>query len=192
MPGASEITSSLRGAWLLLWREPGAYQHFTQTVGGFWRSFLAIIAIFPMYLLTLTVAPEIRQVDIPGSEVGDTAFFIRNGLALLVEWGAYPALMVFVARLIDRTGRYALYIIAYNWSAILVMAAFALPVILFQFGLASTSLVVLLSFAATVIALYYRWYVARTALEVTGIIALAIVAGDLALGLLINMLFVGI
>ena len=83
---------------------------------------------------------------------------------------------------------YARYIIAYNWSSVLVIALLMPPLILLDLGLVGPGFAVFLSFVLMLVSLYYRWYVAQTAFATTGLIAGALVLADVALSLLVNRL----
>jgi len=53
-------------------------------------------------------------------------------------------------------------------------------------GLAPTGALVVLGFIAAVITLSYQWYIARAALEVSGVGAAGLVAGEFVLGQVIH------
>ena len=72
------------------------------------------------------------------------------------------------------TARYSALVIAYNWSAIIVMLLFNVPLALFGLGLASPFLTLALLIEIFVFALYYRFFVAVTALQAGASTAMAV------------------
>ena len=178
-----EANRSLYASWLLLIRETDGYRHFSQTEAGFWRSFAAILIIAPLYLYAGTV-----QIEVPGEPVPAAPPLAAAIVGLVLQWIGWPLAMVPIARWLGLAHAYARYIIAYNWSSVLVVAVMVPPLMLLDIGLIGPGLTALLAFLLTLAALYYRWYVALTAFETTGIMAAALVVADVVLSLLINTL----
>jgi hypothetical protein len=177
-----EASRSLYASWLLLRRDAGGYRHFAQSEAGFWRSFSAILIIAPLYLYASSVHIQLPG-DAAAAPAPPAALF---GLAL--QWVGWPLAMVPIARFAGLQHGYARYIIAYNWSSVLVVAVMMPPLILLDLGILGVEMTVLLSFVLLLVTLYYRWYIALTALETTGIVAGALVLADLVLSLAINRL----
>lgn len=192
MAAWDEIADGLTGAWLLANRDLAGYGCFNQTADGFWRSFMAIPLVAPLYLYAVTAEADLAAATgsdsaEPAGETG-AGFYVVNSLALVLEWAVYPLVLALLANTIGIARRYAVYIIAYNWSSVLVMAAFVPPVLLFDLGILGVGGALLLNFVVMLAALYYRWYVARTALETTGAVAAGLVVGDLILSVSVNRL----
>jgi hypothetical protein len=74
-------------------------------------------------------------------------------------------------------------VIAYNWTTVYVVAAIIPVLLLRQADLIGAGLAALLSLAVIGWSIFIRWYVARKALEVDGMMAIALVAADLALSI---------
>jgi hypothetical protein len=178
-----EAQRSLYASWLLLIRDTGGYRHFAQSEAGFWRSFSAIVIIAPLYLYASTVHVELPDTTAPP---GPSLAAAMAGLVL--QWVGWPLAMVFIARFAGLQQRYARYIIAYNWSSVLVVALLMPPLILLDLGLVGPGSAMLLSFLLMLVSLYYRWYVAQTALDTTGVVAAALVLADFVLSLFVNRL----
>jgi hypothetical protein len=183
MSWLDEAIQSLYGSWLLLMRETEGYRHFNQSESGFWRSFSAILMIAPLYLYGTTV-----PVDLPKDAALESPSLAAALAGLVLQWVGWPLAMVLVARFAGLQRWYARYVIAYNWSSVLVIALMMPPLILLDLGLVGPELAVLVSFVLLMISLYYRWFIARTALETTGIIAMALVVGDFVLSLAVTRL----
>lgn len=187
LPGLNEIYFSLRGAWRLFWRDEAGYEDFDNTAGGFWRSFAVIVLIFPLYFIAFHAEQRILLLAANETEVITRSSFVPVAAALIIDWFAYPALMAYLVRLFDLGGRYVPYIIAYNWTSLLLMVFMMPAFLLFLGGVIEPGTAMGLNFTLTVFALYIHWYVAYSALKVNGIQASAFVAIDLLMSLTINM-----
>jgi hypothetical protein len=62
------------------------------------------------------------------------------------------------------------------------------PLVMLDIGLVGPVFALMLSFALMLVSLYYRWYVALTALETTWLVAMALVLADVVLSLAVNRL----
>ena len=179
-----EVRQSLFGSWLLLIRDTGGYGYFSQSESGFWRSFSAIVIIAPLYLYATTV-----HVELPGEAAAAAPPSLTAAMVgLVLQWIGWPLAMVVIARLAGLAHAYARYIIAYNWSSVVVIAVMMPPLILLDIGLIGPGSAVALSFAVLLVSLYYRWYVALTAFGTTGLVATALVIADVVLSLAVNRL----
>lgn len=182
-----EAQRAVTGCWRLFLRDTDGFDEFDLTERGFWLSFTAIIPIAPVYVYAATVKiPVDPIVDTPQDEPS----MVLSAVGLVVQWIAWPLVMAFVARLIGLAHYYSRYIIAYNWSSILVMAAQLVPVLLIAQGGSTVETGQLLFAAILAVVLYYRWYIAFTALETGAAIASALVLGDLVLSFAITQLVV--
>jgi len=181
-----EAGQAIYGSWLLLIRNTEGYRWFAQSEDGFWRSFSAIVIIAPLYLYATTV-----QIELPGEQGPVASPSLAAALvALLLQWIGWPLAMVPIARLAGLQHGYARYIIAYNWSSVMVIVFMLPPLILLDLGLAGPGPAMFLSFLLMMVAFYFRWYLARTAFETSGLIAAALVLADFVLSLTINRLIV--
>lgn len=180
MNWADEAISALRGSWRLFLRDTGGFEDFNLSVGGFWRSFAVIIAVAPFYLYAVMVQNGIQLPDQPPSE---PVSINLAAIGLVAQWFAWPLVMAIIARFAGLARNYARYIVVYNWSAILVMAIQMVPVLLLTQGEALFGLATLVFFVIYAVVLYYRWYIAQTALDATPAMAWALVIGDLVLSI---------
>ena len=96
--------------------------------------------------------------------------------------------MITVSRLLDRQQHYVRYIVAYNWSSVYVIAALVPIFILQQIGLMSIGFGAVLSLCVIIWSLYYRWFVAKVALDVSAFTATMLVIGDLAMSIVASMI----
>jgi len=188
LPDFEEILRSLRGAWRLFRRDETGYEQFSNTIGGFWRSFAVIILIFPFYFIAWRAEQQIIGIATKEAPAitGDVSF-ATVALALILGWFAYPAVMALLVRIFHLGGRYVPYIIAYNWTALLIMGLLMPPFLLFLTGVIEAGTAMGINFSLTLFALYFHWYVAFTALKTTAALAAAFVAIDFLLSVIINI-----
>ncbi|NNE22444.1 MAG: hypothetical protein HKN11_07510 [Rhizobiales bacterium] len=175
-----EALSSLRGSWRLFMRDTGGFEDFDLSMRGFWRSFAVIIVVAPFYLYAVIIQDGIQLPDQPPHE---TTSLNLAAAGLVVQWFAWPLVMAIIARFAGLAHNYARYIVVYNWSAVLVMAVQMVPILLLAQGAAMFGLATVVFFIFYAVVLYYRWYIAHTALETTPAIAWALVLGDLVLSI---------
>ena len=186
MPSIAEITNAIAGSILLARRDLGGYRYFDLSLGGFWRSFLAYFLIVPFYL-AIANAERGLAADLgeAGSREIDNIMLIRC-LVLAAEWIIFPVAMIWVCRMLNLGHRYVQFIVAYNWSSVPAVAFLTPPFLLYQLGIIGAGGTVLTYFVLTGAVIYYRWFVARTALDTTPMNATGIVAFDFVLGLVIG------
>lgn len=181
-----EATGAIFGAWRLARLDPHGLSYFNATETGFWRSFFAALLTAPVYILM--VALDYAQQPLAASD-GEGRIVIVHAIAYAISWTAFPLAMATVARLIDRQRHYIRYIVAHNWGNVLEMALFLPVTVVAASGVPQ---LVVLPAVAMLLIFAYRWYVTRTALEITGFQAMAIVGVDLALDIALMMAMHGL
>jgi hypothetical protein len=170
MLGPGEIARGLYGAWRLARLDVGGLSYFDLTIRGFWRSFLVAVLLAPFYAAIVAL----RHDPAAGEDLGVEIFasFIGYGLG----WAAYPLAMVAVARALDLGRHYVPFIVAYNWSQAVIMAALLPLVVLGAVGALPASLADFLMFLVLIASLAYLWFIARMALRASAAVASAVVA----------------
>lgn len=179
MVSSREAANSLFGAWRLARLDPRGLSLFNTTEAGFWHSFYAAIICVPGYVMMVML--DYADTPLPVSDERLTAV---HTIAYVISWTAFPLAMSWGARLLDREQFYVRYIVAHNWANVLEMALF-LPATVF----AATGLswfTILPALAAFVI-FAYQWYVARTALMISGAQAMAVIGLDLLIDIALMM-----
>ena len=188
MPDLHEIIRSLTGTWILARRDLAGYSYFNHTAEGFWRSFTAIIFIAPVLLVFASF--DLAAITEAQRDTGETpdaaAFYFGKLVMYVVGWISFPIIMVFVARALSLTRNYALYIIVFNWSSILVEAVLLAPAAMFYIGLIGAKAAGGLGWICLLLAVLYRWFIAKTALETTGLVASALVLLEFTLAIAIS------
>ena len=179
MVTAAEFARAIYGAWRLALLDRKGLDCFDGTIEAYWKSFNAAAIVAPAYVLLLFVG--LAGADIPG---GWLVFLAVQALAYVIDWVAFPLIMIHVCDRIGRFDRYLRYIAVHNWSRVLRVALLVLVTVLSKGFLGGAALPVL---AATGAILFYQWFITRNALEVSGRGAAAIVGLDLIITLAINV-----
>lgn len=180
MIAGREIAFALFGALRLLVLDRGGMAYFNRTVEGFWRSFFAAVIVVPGYAVLTLLHLGVEPVTAHPLRV-----FLIETIAYVVGWVAFPLAMFYIARLMQRDAQYIGFIVAYNWAAVLQMAAFLFATAIASGPLGGGGAAAALTLAMTLAILLYQWYIARTALEVGGGKAAGVVVIDVALALFI-------
>lgn len=179
-----EAARSIVAAAKLAWRDTAALADFNNTSAGFWRSFSALFLIAPFYLFIASIDwnPDAAGAVAPASPQSQM-------LSLALQWMLWPAVMIFVTKQIGLGAQYSRYVIVYNWSNVLIIAAIASPAILFRSGIVSFPLTATLSTVLQFATIYLEWYLTRLSLATNGFVAAAIVLGNLLLSVAIVLIF---
>lgn len=104
--------------------------------------------------------------------------FTVHAIAYVISWTAFPLAMATVVRMLNRERHYIRYIVAHNWADVLEMVLFVLATGLAATGVAWFTMLPALSAFAI---FGYQWNVARIALEITGLQAVAVIGLDVLL-----------
>jgi hypothetical protein len=175
MISAREATASIYGAWRLARLDPRGLSYFNATEQGFWRSFWAAAISAPAYILIVAFGYAQQAPAASNARV-----FAVHAIAYVINWTAFPLALATAARMLGRERHYIRYVVALNWASLLGMVAFVLAT-----GLAATGIAwfTILPALSTFLVIGYQWYVARLALEISGLQAAAVVGLDVLIEL---------
>ena len=177
MPDSQEIIRSIQGAFLLARFNIAGMTYFNVTVDGFWRSFFAAVLLAPVIVFTGLVfyaGSDFQAMRIVAVETGQ----------YIAGWVVFPVVMIFVARSMNLTGRYAGYIIAYNWSSVIQVALFT-PINLALSNSGPSWVLEFVWLSALAYLVIYLVFIAKTALATKLSIAISLVGLDMLLTLVI-------
>jgi|AGTN01.2.fsa_nt_gi hypothetical protein len=172
MISLAEVARGLFGAYRLARRDPGGIALFDDSPRGYWRSFWAAAVAAPAFLILDAATGGF------GQGFGPRQAMIQ-AIAYVIDWTAFPLVMIGVADALGKWPRYMRYIVAYNWAAVLQIALL-LPLALMAVAFPSPPTLILAQVAGVVM-LVYRAYVAHVALQVGFGMAAAIVLLDVLL-----------
>lgn len=182
IPSPLEIARAIYGAWRLAHLDVAGMSFFDRSVEGFWKSFFAAVLVLPGYVLILMM----HAAGGDGYSAGPARILVVESLTYVIAWVAFPLVMFYLAQNIGRAGEYTGYIVAFNWAQILEIAAFLPVKAVTTAQLLPEPLGGLLSLALDILVLAYEWFIARTALRMTGQGAAGIVLLTLALGIVVQ------
>ena len=182
IPPQKEIRVSLAGAWRLMMFDSGGLNSLNHSVDGFWRSFFAAVVAVPLFLIANFLHTS-ELLAAPSSGTGVHLFRYTLG------WIAFPLVMVVLTRLLNRTHRYASYIIAINWLAV---PQWALVLVVSAFGMVlGDSVGNLMPMLLLVLLLSYDFFITRIVLELTVGKATLVVTIGVLLAVLLDTLILG-
>jgi hypothetical protein len=206
--GFRYIRDSLAGAFEVMLGRPEGLNRLDTSIDGFWRSFGAIVFIVPFALLALisqqpllteagsppeiatesgpSPSPEAEPVPAEPLTGADVAL---DGIALLVDWFAFPLFFAVLARPFGLASHYVPFIVARNWASVIIGAMVAVVHVLHLLGMLPTAAMPYALLVAIAVSLRFSYVIARTALFVSVAVALPIVILDLLLSLTIWSLF---
>lgn len=180
-----DVVAALYGAVRLARFDAGGLAYFDISVNGFWRSFLAAVLVLPLY--TALVAVRYGMADAPGG----VGAIVIDGLAYVINWVAFPVVMLTLSKVVDRERNYLRHIIAYNWATGLQHIVSLPLAILVLGGALPMELGAFLSLLVLGWVLIFSGYVAHIALDVPPGTAAGLVLVDLLIGLIVNALAAG-
>jgi len=177
-PAWIEVQLAVGGALRLAVGDRRALGLFDTSIDGFWRSFRAAAICYPLYLVLLCF----RVSGANWTQSGVPTILVVESIAYVVSWTAFPLLILPLARLLGRDGRFLAFMVVYNWSQIPQSALFVLVGLDGASGMMTPAAASLAQLTSAVAVLVYEWYIARVALLVTGAQATLVVMVDLVLG----------
>lgn len=167
-----ELSYGLYGAWRLVRLDSGAMRFFDASPQGFWKSFQVAFLVLPAVLAVTMMRFAISGMP---ERAGLVEIAIVEASAYVMTWVAFPLAMSPVCDLLQRGERYIGYIVALNWAKVPVVAidltAFLFVVLSGADPMQPNPLTTIAFFAIS----FYLWFVAKTALQISGWAAGAVV-----------------
>lgn len=177
----NEVGSAIYGAFRLAKLDPGGMAYFDRSANGALNSFYAAVLILPFDFAKLVA---IKWEYLSKTESIPTWLALVS-IGYVISWTLIPVLMIFVTPWLDRWDRYCHYVVAYNWSRVIVTAAFLPLHTLRLTGLMPTSVFQFLGQGLWMVSLFYLWFVFKVSLKVSGGMAASLVAAQFAIGLVL-------
>ena len=177
-----ELQLALTGCLRLARGDRGGLACFDRSLDGFWRSFRAAVISYPLYLMLLAMRVSIAE----WQQSGGWRIVTVETIGYVVAWVAFPLLMLNVVRWIGRAHRFFDFMVPYNWCQLPQSALFVLVGLVSAGGVLSAQASEAMDLAAAIATLLYEWFIARVALDTTGLVAIFVVLLDLVLGVFIS------
>ncbi len=187
MISGRELAIGVYGAWRLLHFDRDAIQYFDSTIGGFWKSFYAALVVLPA-VIVLRVLFLADNPDVAAA-AGSIRITLVFALDYVYQWVVFPLVMINIADGIGRSRQYTTFIVARNWSQVIQVAIILPAAFLFvlsgseEAGFGRAVLIV-----AHMATWAYGWFIARTALDISGIAAALIVLAELVISVAISVM----
>jgi hypothetical protein len=177
-----ELQLALTGCLRLARGDRGGLSCFDRSLDGFWRSFRAAVICYPLYLVLLAMRVSVAEWQTSGG----WRIVMVETIGYVVAWVAFPLLMLNVVRWIGREHRFFEFMVPYNWCQVPQSALFVLVGLESASGILSIQASQAIDIVAALATLVYEWFIARVALDTTGLVAVFVVLVDLVLGVLIS------
>lgn len=175
-----ELSMGLTGAWRLAHWDKAGLAYFDASAKGALRSFYAALVALPLATVFLGLDLVRQELDTP--VVAIVLVFL---LAFALDWAAFPLAVLALAPSMDFEEHVLRYIPALNWARVLELVVL-LPAAAIG-GAEPGGLGVLFRLVLMIIVLVYHWFVAKSALEVTGPQAAFLVGLNLVMGFIISL-----
>ena len=177
-----EVQLALTGCLRLARGDRAGLSCFDRSLDGFWRSFRAAVISYPLYLVLLAMRVSVAEWETSGG----WRIVTVETIGYVVAWVAFPLLMLNVVRWIGRAHRFFDFMVPYNWCQVPQSALFVLVGLVSAGGVLGAQASEAIDIAAAIATLVYEWFIARVALDTTGLVAVFVVLLDLVLGVLIS------
>jgi hypothetical protein len=179
---------ALAGSLRLARGEPGGLSFFDRSLEGFWRSFRAAVICYPLYLVLLSMRVSVAD----WQRSGGWRIVLVETIGYVIAWVAFPLMMLTVTRWIGRAHRFFDFMVPYNWCQVPQSALFVLIGLVSAGGALGVRVSAAIEIGAAIATLVYEWFIARVALNTTGLVAVFVVLLDLVLGALISRIASGL
>lgn len=176
----AEVSVAVRGAFRLFLRDANGVKYYRTDGVTLIKSFWAAAIVLPGLLFLDYLAQSGIWLDVP---------LVRSVIVELagysMMWTVWPLLMLYLVKLLDLDERYNLYIIAQNWMAV--------PIVLLYVVLVGGAILVgqadgvvgVVAFVSQMWALYCHYFVIRTTLQVSKMLAATLMLGNFFLNVML-------
>ncbi len=176
-----EMARGVRGAWLILRRDPQSARWFNVSEQGFWRSFFAAIVLLPLYIVYHEFADT--------AEAGDTIPAARRwtaeAIGYVLGWTLWPLMAFYLTRALGCGERFVAYIVAFNWAQV-IGAPFLIALSLLVKPILPDDAWFFIYLPALLGVLFFEYLIARLVLDIAPARAVAIEAAVFAVSLLLR------
>ena len=156
-----EIFKGIYAAWQLLLGNRDAVKLFDDSVRGFWKSFSAAVIVFPIYTLLIVIG----TIDFKTTH-GLFSLVLLNIEFYIIGWVLWPLIFGYIVPVLDRSEKYTLYIVVYNWANVIGATAFLITIIASEILPLGQGFGALLIGMVTLGLLAYHVFLSRVALDI--------------------------
>ncbi len=174
------MATSLYGAYRLARADKSGLNYFDASIDGFWRSFFAAVVIAPLFALFLIIRYSFGEF-----EASPFRYLMVESISYVIAWVAFPLLMFYIAQAIEREEQYIRYIVAYNWASVWQNFVYIPLAVMAELGLMPSGGGIV-GLALLGLLMLYTWFITKTALNITTLLATVLVGIDLIFSIFIN------
>jgi hypothetical protein len=189
MGGLGTIRENLAGAWQVMLGRPEGLNRLDTSLEGFWRSFAAVILVVPFAVLAMLRQEPLAALAGAAPHPLTGRDLVLWGLALLLDWIAFPIVFALIAPPFGLGSRYVPFIVARNWASVIFGAMMGAAHALHLVGVFPTVVAQYVLFAAIAVALRFLYVIVRLTLAVPMSVALPIVMLDFLISLTVGLAF---
>ena len=183
MISVGELAKALFGVWRLARLDPNGLQYLDDSIEGFWKSFFAGVIVLPGFLiLQLLELAFVQEAAVVESWPRVLAVW---GIAYVLQWTLFPIATAYVTAEIGRRDEFMRFIVALNWASV-IQIAIAVPAVAMQFVIGPDGFGIFLFLLISLALLFYSWFITKTALNVSGLVAVGLVVLNIVLSQAIN------
>lgn len=177
------LVSSLTGACTLATGNRRGLAFFDATPKGFWNSFFAAAIAAPTFAALIAAGLE-------AAPIGPDPFRYAaiQLIAYIIGWTAFPLAMFHLCNALGWQDRYLRYVVAYNWAQVIQGAALVMALGLSRLPIIPHGLGDALMLSAIGGTAVYQWFVARVALDVSPLAAIAVLSVDATISVAITLI----
>jgi hypothetical protein len=183
------IRDNLAGALEVMLGRREGLNRLDTSIDGFWRSFGAVILVAPFAVLSILSQQPLAAEPGAAPAPLTVARLALDGIALLVDWFAFPLVFAILAKPFGFSSNYVPFIVARNWASVIIGAMVSVVHVLHLLGVLPTAALPYALLVAIAVSLRFSYVIARTTLFVSMAVALPIVILDLMLSLTIWSVF---
>jgi len=183
MPIFVEFVYVLRGLSRLVQFDIGGLGYFDRSIEGFWRSFRVALLIAPFSAIIIPYELELIR-----PTAGWQHIMLTEILSYIVGWVLFPTVAYEICRLMNRETEYPGYIVVYNWSTLLLVAAEVLMWLPTLLDITAAETSHNLTLLVDHIYLIYLWFIARAALRIDPFSAIGVVFTDYVLSVVLSFI----
>jgi hypothetical protein len=169
-----DVIHNIYGAWRFFRFDLSATQYFQSTLENFWKSFFAALIILPaiivLRIIFLITAPDDYLIN--NTKYIALVFIIDY----TYQWIIFPLVMFYFTDVIHRKDSYITYIVVRNWSQVIQTTIFFPAAMIYLLNSSNNfNLGVYFLIGAYLINWAYEWFIARSTLNVSSVLAAVIV-----------------
>jgi len=180
-----DVAYGLFGAWRLAHFDPNGMSYADRTLDGYWKSFFAAALVLPAHIAILMMTAAQAGDAAAGSQASFFRVVSVEGIAYVIDWVAFPLVMVTFAEILARQQQYVGFIVMSNWATV-IQVGVILPTSALVMLSDGAALAVLLNVFAWSAVIVYAWFIARVALDVPGLTAASVIVLDLLISLVLK------